>query len=101
MVSSKHQQNNHSDHQLRTNMENLLFRQEQRVGKTENTKKNNFVLGKIPPKTQDFSKMTTEEDKINYEALCRGEDLLEPAVRKVGESSLNGTVFVCNWRLHK
>ena len=101
MVSSKHQQNNHSDHQLRTNMENLLFRQEQRVGKTENTKKNNFVLGMIPPKTQDFSKMTTEEDKINYEALCRGEDLLEPAVRKVGESSLNGTVFVSNWRLHK
>ena len=40
------------------------------------------ILGKIPPKTNDYSKMTTELDKFNYQALCRGEKILPNKVAK-------------------
>ena len=73
---------NHTDNQMKISMENLLFSQEQRGTQTETGEKTRYVLGKIPPKTHDFSKMTTREDRVNYDALCRGEDLLDPALRR-------------------
>ena len=41
-----------------------------------------YRLGLVPTKTTDRSKMTTEDDRINYEALCRGESLLPENERK-------------------
>ena len=79
------QRNSSQDHKLLTNMENLMFRQEQnliKISRGKPERRQNYVLGVVPAKTQDFTKMTTEDDKINYEALCRGEDLLEPAIRR-------------------
>ncbi len=35
-----------------------------------------YRLGHIPPKTRDPNKYKTEDDEINYRALCRGKRLL-------------------------
>ena len=77
------ERNSSQEHKLLTNMENLMFRQERSLNKISRWEsRQKYVLGVVPAKTQDFSKMTTEDDRINYDALCRGEDLLEPAVRR-------------------
>ena len=71
------ERNSSQEHKLLTNMENLMFRQERSLNKISRWEsRQKYVLGVVPAKTQDFSKMTTEEDRINYDALCRGEDLL-------------------------
>ena len=77
------QRNSSQNHRLVTKMENLMFRQEQNLNKISGAKgRQGHVLGVVPAKTADYSKMTTEDDRINYDALCRGEDLLEPEVRR-------------------
>ena len=82
-IDIQRQRNSSQDHRLLTNMENLMFRQERNLQRiSQGERRRSYVLGVVPPKTQDFSKMTTEEDRVNYDALCRGEDLLEPAVRR-------------------
>ena len=79
----QHQRNSSQEERLVTKMENLMFRQQQNLNKISRGKqRQSYVLGVVPAKTQDYSKMTTEDDRINYEALCRGEDLLEPALRR-------------------
>ena len=35
-----------------------------------------IVLGQVPAKTTDYNKLTTGQDRVNYEALCRGDSLL-------------------------
>ncbi len=45
-------------------------------------KRSDYRLGHVPPKTHDRSKMNTPDDRINYEALCRGEQLLPPEKEK-------------------
>ena len=39
-------------------------------------------LGQVPSKTTDFSRLTTYQDKVNYEALCRGHNILPDHVTK-------------------
>ena len=41
-----------------------------------------IVLGQVPSKTTDLSKLTTYQDKVNYEALCRGDSILPDHVKK-------------------
>ena len=41
-----------------------------------------IVLGQVPSKTTDLSKLTTYQDKVNYEALCRGDSILPYHVTK-------------------
>ena len=41
-----------------------------------------YKLGIIPPKTSDWKKMVTEGDNFNFEALCRGVDLLPANIVK-------------------
>ena len=82
-IESQRLHNSSQEHRLMTKMENLMFRQQQNLNKiSRGQSRQGYVLGVVPAKTQDFSKMTTEEDRINYDALCRGEDLLQPAVRR-------------------
>ena len=77
------QRNSSQDHKLLTNMKNLMFRQEQNLNKiSQADRRQKYVLGVVPAKTQDVRKMTTENDRMNYDALCRGEDLLDPAMRR-------------------
>ena len=48
----------------------------------EKIKDETIVLGQVPRKTTDFSKLTTHQDKVNYEALCRGDNILPHHVTK-------------------
>ena len=41
-----------------------------------------MVLGQVPSKTTDFNRLTTNQDKVNYEALCRGQNILPNHVTK-------------------
>lgn len=41
-----------------------------------------IVLGQVPSKTTDLNKLTTYQDKVNYEALCRGDSILPDHVTK-------------------
>ena len=60
-------------------MERLLQSERRKITPVEDFK---HILGRVPPKTNDYSKMTTELDKFNYQALCRGENLLPNNVAK-------------------
>jgi len=61
-------------------MRQLLAQQRKKV--QHSTGKETFPLGLIPPKTNDRAKMTTEQDKKNFHALCRGQDILPARYRK-------------------
>ena len=69
------QQRNYSIHQ-RQILEDLLASQEQEVtaGQQEEKKTEHHLIAR--------DVRMTEEDRTGYSALCRGEDLLEPAVRR-------------------
>ena len=41
-----------------------------------------IILGQVPSKTTDLNKLTTYQDKVNYEALCRGDSILPDHVTK-------------------
>merc|ERR1712123_454247 len=58
-----------------------MLGQQQKKIKVSNVKET-FPLGIIPPKTNDPAKMTTEQDFINFKALCRGQDILPAKFRK-------------------
>jgi len=62
------------------NMQQLLAQQQKKV--KSQPSKEYFPLGRIPPKTSDPTKMTTEQDLINFKALCRGQDILPARYRK-------------------
>ena len=68
------QERNYSDHQRRI-LEDLLARQEEelRASQEEKEKEHHLIAKDV---------RMTEEDRASYSALCRGEDLLEPAVRR-------------------
>ena len=72
-------QNITEDNQHYRKIDHLLTREEGRAGQA---KENKFVLGKVPPKTNDYTKMTTDQDKVNHQALCRGQTLLPESVSK-------------------
>ena len=40
--------------------------------------KEEYKLGVIPPRTSDGRQLTSDQDRINFNALCRGETLLGP-----------------------
>ena len=40
-----------------------------------------YRLGNVPPKTHDPKRLQTDDDKINYRALCRGKDILPASIR--------------------
>ena len=60
-------------------MENLLHSQKRKIAPVKELK---HILGRVPAKTNDYSKMTTDLDKFNYQALCRGENVLPGDVSK-------------------
>jgi len=41
---------------------------------------NGYILGNVPPRSNDPKDVLSEDDDINYKALCRGETLLEEDV---------------------
>jgi len=63
----------------RRKVENLLYREQ---GMVKPVTHRRSVLGQVPPKTGDYSKMTTNQDKLNYQALCQGKDLLPEDISK-------------------
>jgi len=44
---------------------------------SKNERKEEYKLGVIPPRTSDGRQLTTDQDRINFNALCRGEHLLQ------------------------
>ena len=52
----------------RRKVENLLYREQ---GMVKPVTHRRSVLGQVPPKTGDYSKMTTNQDKLNYQALLK------------------------------
>ena len=66
------QQSNYSAQQRRI-LEDLLASQEQEVGRSQQERPHHLIAKEV---------RMTEEDRRNYSALCRAEDLLEPAVRR-------------------
>ena len=73
------QQNISSDNQNYRKIENLLNRETRRL---KPMSARQFVLGQVPPKSNDPALMTTEQDKINYHMLCQGNSLLSENIRK-------------------
>ena len=69
---------------------------EEDAGETEDR---NYRLYNVPPMTNDPDKIQTEDDRINYKALCRGQTLLpakERAKLKCRLSSDEHPYFVLN-----
>ena len=62
------------------NMRQMLAQQKKKVEPDDGI--DTFTLGLIPPKTNDPTQLTTEQDKKNFQALCRGEDILPAKERK-------------------
>ena len=59
-------------------MQQMLQQQRQKVKQAKGVEENKeeFRLGVIPPRTSDGRQLTTDQDRINFNALCRGESLL-------------------------
>ena len=58
-------------------MQQLLLEQRAKVSISEPGEEQ-YLLGQIPAKTSDWRKLTTLQDKTNFQALCRGQRLLHP-----------------------
>ena len=69
---AEHQQRNFSAHQRRI-LEDLLASQEEEMGRSREESPHHLIARGL---------RMTEEDRESYSALCRGEDLLEPAVKR-------------------
>ena len=59
------------------NMKQMLAQQQKKVQPKSFT----ITLGEIPPKTDDPEQLTTEQDQINFKALCKGQDILPSSYR--------------------
>ena len=60
-------------------MQQMLQQQRQKMQTKANKEtKEEYKLGVIPPRTSDGRQLTSDQDRINFNALCRGETLLRP-----------------------
>lgn len=60
-------------------MQQMLQQQRQKMQTKANKEtKEEYKLGVIPPRTSDGRQLTSDQDRINFNALCRGETLLGP-----------------------